>query len=291
MKIEVAADLACTLGENPLWHRQQRRLYWIDIKPGRLYWYDPATGRHDLCYEGPMIGGFTIQADGSLLLFRAGGNIVQWRDGKVVRTIVEAIPEQQQRGARFNDVFADPAGRVFCGTLSMNERNRAPAALYRLALDGSISKVADGFTLCNGMGFTPDRRQMYFTDTLAYTIYLFDYDAADGSLSNRRVWTTTLAKDGLPDGLTVDARGHIWSARWDGHAVIHLSPEGEEVDRIVTTSKKVTSVTFGGDDCRDMYLTTAGGEDREANGPTAGALLRVVGAGQGVPEFSSRVGL
>ena len=77
------ADYACETGENPLWHPVERRLYWIDIPTGRLFRYDPATGHHEQCYQGRIVGGFTIQADGSLLLFMDRGTIALWRDGGV----------------------------------------------------------------------------------------------------------------------------------------------------------------------------------------------------------------
>ena len=66
---ELIADYACTTGENPLWHPLEKRLYWCDIPNGRIFRYDPASGVHERCYEGRVVGGFTIQTDGSLLLF------------------------------------------------------------------------------------------------------------------------------------------------------------------------------------------------------------------------------
>ena len=93
----------------------ERRLYWTDIPTGRMFRYAPATGRHEQFYQGDVVGGFTIQADGSLLLFMAKGAVKNWRGGEL-RTIIDEIPEE--RDSRFNDVIADPCGRVFCGTMS-----------------------------------------------------------------------------------------------------------------------------------------------------------------------------
>jgi D-xylonolactonase len=88
MQIELVADTACRIAENPLWHPMEQRLYWLDIPAGRLFRYDPATGKHEQCHEGEPIGGFTVQADGSLLLFGARGCIRVWREGRA-RTIVD----------------------------------------------------------------------------------------------------------------------------------------------------------------------------------------------------------
>ena len=287
--VQVVADYACVVGEGPLWHPLHKRLYWSDIPGGKLFWYDPATGAHEQCYQGPQVGGFTVQADGALLLFRDRGNIVVYDQGKVTRTIIEEVPQEAALpGGRWNDVIADPRGRVFCGTLTDGSGGR----LYRLDTDGTLTKLLHGLTICNGLGFTPDRKQLYFTDTAAFTIWRFDYDQADGSLSNQHLWAKTPEDDGAPDGLTVDSQGNVWSARWGGRGVVCMSPDGRQIGKIVTPmARQVTSVTFGGEDYSQMYLTTAGGHERNADDPAAGALLRVDAGVKGVAEFYSRVGL
>lgn len=285
MNIEMIADYACACGENPLWHPIEKKLYWLDIINPRMFRYDPATGKHEQFYSGRTVGGFTFQADGALLLFMDRGTVAEMRNDKIVRTIIEDIPDE--RGSRFNDVFADPRGRVFCGTMPDKDRN---GRLYRLDTDGSIRMVLDDITCSNGMGFTPDLKQMYYTDSMRHEIYRFDYDEASGALSNRQIIVKHGPEDGLPDGMTVDSNGHIWSAHWDGSALIHYDPNGREVERIAFPAKKVSSVIFGGDDLSDMYVTTAGGDQKATDGACAGALyrLRIPGV-RGTPEFYSRI--
>ena len=119
MEPELIADTRCVTGEGPLWHPSERRVYWVDIPTGRMFRYDPATAQHEQCYQGEVVGGFTIQADGALLLFMARGAVKIWREGTLTE-VVQEIPEE--RDTRFNDVIADPAGRVFCGTMSAEAR-------------------------------------------------------------------------------------------------------------------------------------------------------------------------
>jgi D-xylonolactonase len=286
MEIEIVADIPCLLGEGPTWHPDEKRLYWTDIDAGRLYRFDPATGKAEACYEGPKVGGLTVQPDGSLLLFRDRGNICRWVDGEVTDTLVERIDQEAAiDGGRFNDVIADPEGRVFCGTLS----NGGGGRLYRLDSDGKLTKVMHGGTICNGMGFTPDRRQMYFTDSAIFVIWRFDYDRATGELSNQHLFAKTPEDAGWPDGMTVDSDGNVWSARWDGARIVRLDSTGRDAMKIDLPANKVTSIMFGGDDLADMYITTAGGDDRKANGEAAGALLRLRGVATGAAEFRSRV--
>ncbi len=284
MTPELIADYACATGENPLWHPDEERVYWTDIPTGRLFRYDPATGHHEMCYQGPSVGGFTIQADGKLLLFMAKGAIRVWHDG-FHDTIVPEIPEERE--SRFNDVIADPAGRVFCGTMPTPDRL---GRLYRLDTDGSLEVVVENVGTSNGMGFTPDLEHMYYTDTRQRTIYLFDYDGGTGEISNQRVFTVVPENEGGPDGLTVDAEGHVWSARWGGYCVVRYDPEGGVVKRLDFPVPKVSCPTFGGPDYTDMYVTTAGGNNKPDEGQEAGALFRVDPGVKGVPEFRSRVG-
>jgi D-xylonolactonase len=286
MNVEIVADIPCLLGEGPVWHPDEKRLYWTDIDGGKLYRFDPATEKTEACYEGPKVGGITVQPDGSLLLFRDKGNICRWADGEVTDTIIERIDQEAALdGGRFNDVIADPQGRVFCGTLSGDGGGR----LYRLDTDGKLTKVMHGCTVCNGMGFTPDHQRMYFTDSVISIIWRFDYDQATGGLSNQHVFAKTPEDAGWPDGMTVDREGRVWSARWDGSRIVQLDSSGRDAMKIDLPARRVSSVMFGGDDYGDMYITTAGGDDRAANGAAAGALLRLRGVATGVAEFRSRV--
>jgi D-xylonolactonase len=61
--------------------------------------------------------------------------------------------------------------------------------------------------------------------------------------------------------------------------------------RILFPAKKVSCVTFGGEDYTDMYVTTAGGDKKETDGEHAGGLFRLNMGVRGVPEFFSKVRL
>jgi sugar lactone lactonase YvrE len=282
-QVEVIANYACETGENPLWHPIERCLYWCDIPKGRLFRYDPATGTHEQCYQGRPIGGFTIQADGSLLLFMDRGTIALWRDGALTEVVSEIAAE---RSSRFNDVIADPLGRVFCGTMSTDD---CKGRLYRLDLDCSLHPLLEGIGCSNGMAFTLDRKGMYYTDSFAREIYLFDYDIQTAALSNRRVFAHFSENDGLPDGATVDAAGRLWSAIWDGSRIVRLSSNGEIEEEVMIPARKASSLTFGGEDYSDIYITSAAGNSEEVDGPLAGALFRMKAQTPGLPEFFSRI--
>ncbi|MEX2426176.1 MAG: SMP-30/gluconolactonase/LRE family protein [Thermomicrobiaceae bacterium] len=285
MEPELIADYECATGEGPIWHEAEQQLYWSDIPTGRMFRYDPSTGQHEQFYEGPIVGGFTIQADGSLLLFGERGSVAILRGGQRT-SVIDEIPEE--RDTRFNDVIADPEGRVFCGTMPTPER---PGRLYRLDIDGSYSTVIEGTGVSNGLGFTPDLKQMYHTDTTNREITLFDYERSTGEISNGRLFLKTPEGEGGPDGMTVDAEGYVWSARWDGNALFRYAPDGAFDRKYDFPAKKVSSLIFAGQDYRDIYVTTAGGHNKPEEGEGAGALFRIQPGIQGRPEFLSRIGM
>ncbi|MDX2052603.1 MAG: SMP-30/gluconolactonase/LRE family protein [Polyangiaceae bacterium] len=291
MSASIVAQFNCATGECPRWHTDERRLYWTDIPSGRLYYFDHRTGESCCCYEGRPVGGFTIQADGSLLLFRDQGNVVVFKHGEKERTIVSHIPGLET--TRFNDVTADPEGRVFAGTMSFGGQNNGK--LLRIDCDGKHALISDGHATPNGMGFTPDLSQLYFTDSRLRRIYLLEFNRSTGELSNPKIWQEIAATDvplvGRSDGMAVASDGSVWSARMEAGVVIRYSPAGVALERHEIGTPMVTSVTFGGPELDEVYVTSAGGKASQPISETAGALFKIRADARGRAEFRSRVGL
>ncbi len=279
------ADFQCHNAECPLWHPDEQCLYWTDIPTGRLFRYDWATGASEQIYSGEPVGGLTLQADGALLLFKARGAIARWQDG-VETSLIPEIPAE--RDSRFNDAIADPQGRVFAGTMPTPDRL---GRLYRLDPDGQLTVLLEGIGTSNGLGFRGDRRCLYYTDSPRREIYRFDYDEATGAIGDRQVLIRTPPDAGVPDGLTVDAEGYLWSARWDGGHLFRYAPSGEEVLRIPLPARKVSCATFGGPDYQTIFITTAGGDDRAREGAGAGQVFQLNLGIAGRPEFRSQLAI
>jgi len=281
----IVTDIRCHIGENPTWHPQEKKLYWLDIPIGTIYRYDPKNTMVEKIVESSsVIGGFTIQEDNSLLLFMEKGTVKIWRNNLFIDVIKE-IPIL--KSTRFNDVIVDPAGRVFCGT--MPDQNGV-AYLFLLNVNGDIRLILDNVGLSNGMGFTPDKKQMYFTDSKKGEIRIFDYDKKSGSLSNERTFLKIKEQDIEPDGLTVDSEGYIWGAQWNGACVKRYSPHGKEVMKIDLPTKKITSLTFAGDNYQEIYITSAIGEvGSPVEEVEAGALFHYQTEVVGLPENKSKV--
>jgi D-xylonolactonase len=138
----------CQIGENPLWHPEAGIVFFLDISAGTIFAYTPATGECRPFSRGRVTGGMVLQEDSTLLLFQDGCISVLGLDG-VQRGVASGLCPSNER---FNDVIADPEGRVFVGALGGSGR------LFRIDTDGTVTEVFDGFEIPNGMGFTDDTR-------------------------------------------------------------------------------------------------------------------------------------
>lgn len=279
-QIRPATDFACELAENPLWDPELNRVYWTDITAGKMYSLDLNSGHHRLIYEGPTVGGFTIQQDGALLLFRIDDIALLQRNGTV--SIQKKAAEAGM--ARFNDVIADPEGRVFAGTIGKTDQS---GGLYRLDRCGTLTKLFSGTGCSNGMGFSLDATKFYWTCSTTRQIFQFDYDRSTGEISERRVFYSAPPGEGIPDGLVVDAEGCIWSARWDGASIIRHAPDGSVIMSIPFPVPKVTSLCFAGAKLDCLVVTTA----KQAEIPSSGFLFQTNAPVRGSKEFRSGLGL
>ncbi|MBH31154.1 MAG: gluconolaconase [Candidatus Marinimicrobia bacterium] len=282
-KPEVILNRKNVIGEGILWHADKQCFFWTDIPKAKLFKYKPSTGKAEQWETGTPVGGFTIHQDGRLLLFMAEGAVKLWTDGKF-ETVIESIPEM--KGNRFNDVVADPLGRVFCGVMSTE---KSAGWVYRLDPDKSVTKVIQNTGTANGMGFSKDAKRLFFSDSKKSNITIFDYDKASGSLSNSRIiLQTSRSEGGSPDGLCMDSDDNIWVGLWEGSAILQMDQNGKEMQRIQFPTSKITTLCFGGEDLRDIFITSAGADDLEQNGQLAGALFHLNLGIKGKTEYRSR---
>jgi sugar lactone lactonase YvrE len=152
--------------------------------------------------------------------------------------------------------------------------------------------MLDGFSIPNGLAWSPDGRIMYFADTLAGAIDAFDYDLTDGITSNRRAFARTAGQPGGPDGATVDADGFLWSAQYDGGCVTRYTPDGRVNRRVALPVQRPTSCAFGGPRLDTLFVTTASQELSAAElaaQPLAGRVLALDAGvcGRSEPQFAA----
>lgn len=275
-RVDVAAG---TLAEGPYWDAAAGGLYWVDIPAGRVHFLDEA-GRQHTWPAGQPAGAVVGRAAGGLALAVRDG--FMGLDPVTGHTELLAEVETDRPGNLMNDGGCDRAGRFFAGTKAADDEPGA-GALYRLDPDHTVTRVIADVTISNGLGWSPDERLMYYTDSPTRRVEVFDYDPAAGAISGRRPFAALPPGDALPDGLTVDADGGVWVALWGGSAV-HRYDAGGGLDRVLEIpSLNVTSCAFGGAGLDVLYVTAAAGP-----GDPEGALYRVPAGIAGLPAHPYR---
>ena len=255
-ELTVLADYGDLCGEGPLFDRRTNTLYWTDITGKRFYRLDWATCKHELLQSGFEVGGYAFQESGGFVVANSQG-IWLWDGAGAPRLM---ITEADGTKCQMNDCIADPQGRLLAGSWFYDPgRDDYPLGyLLRIDTDGSAHVVDEGIHLANGLGFSPDRRTLYFNDSAQGLVYAYDYRESDGQVANRRVFKRFSPGEGLPDGLTVDALGFVWCALWFGGALVRMDPDGKVERKIEIPAKQTSSLTFGGSGCTDIFVTTAG---------------------------------
>jgi sugar lactone lactonase YvrE len=274
---------ACELGEGPHWDGRSGKLYWVDITGKTIHRYDPSAKSHETC-RAPSMAGFAVTD--------AGGKIIAGLQDGIYRIDFSAggaqnltRPQYAHADNRFNDGKCDRRGRLWAGTMNHVDHQKPTGALYRLDERG-LHEEATGIHISNGLGWSPDNKVMYYTDTVRRVIWQYDYDIGTGMASNRRTFAEFNGQ-GRPDGMCVDSQGRILTALWPGWCVEVYAPDGKLETQIKLPVPQVSSCAFGGPDLRTLYITTARvgmSAQQLAEAPLAGRVFAVDMDVPGLPE-------
>ncbi len=274
------------LGEGPTWLPNERKLALVDILAPAIIIADPRDGSFQSHPMPELVGAVVPRRRGGFVAAMQTGLKAVDLDSGTVTTI--AAPEASKPGNRFNDGKCDRRGRFWAGTLAI-DTTPGHGSLYRLDPDGRCTCVESGFHVSNGLGWSPDDRTFYFTDSGARRIYAYDYDIEAGTLANRRIFVEVPEGAGAPDGLAVDAEGFVWSAHWDGWCITRYDPQGR-VDRVINLPvPRPTSCAFGGPDFTTLYVTSARirlSVQQLAEAPLSGSVFAIQTGVKGLPEVA-----
>lgn len=265
------------LGEGPWWDVASGRLLWVDIKGHRIR-SARLDGSDATAFATSSEPGFVVpDEDGRFVVGLRDGLWLLDESGAPLRQLM--TPDYDTTTNRINDGKTDRAGRVWFGTMEDVEKTPS-SAFYRMDR-GVVTRRFGGLVTSNGLGWSPDDTVMYHTDSLTRSIYAYDFDAATGSMRNRRVFALD-PLDCVPDGLTVDAEGCVWAAKWDGGRLLRYAPDGSVVARVDVPVARPTSCAFVGDRLDVLAVTTA--QTPGAEEPLAGRVLLLDVGVTGIPE-------
>jgi gluconolactonase len=257
----------------------ENRLYFSDAKRGGVYRRSPDGTLETVIPKRRGVGGIAIHAEGGIVV--SGKNICHVRGG------VSRIVFDVEDAPGFNDLFTDAQGRILVGSQRFNPFETGvkpePGEMYRIASEGDAEMLYGDVGLTNGIGFSPDGRRLYHSDSTRNQVLVHDV-AADGSVANRRVFAE-LPK-GHPDGLAIDEAGCLWVAAYWGGCITRFTPDGEVDGQLDVPAKTVASLCFGGPDRRDLYVATSDNSDDPA---LEGTVFRTRVDVAGLPAPLARV--
>ena len=266
--------------EGPVWD-PERGLLFSDALEGGVFCLDQDGSRYTVFEHRKGIGGMALHESGGLVV---SGRNVSFKpfDGGATVLMLDRDPDAGNVG--YNDLTTDRAGRIYAGSLGNSpvfEDGRPPSAgsLYLVDLDGSARIVAEDVQLTNGLGFSPDSRTLYHSDSARRTVFQYSV-AEDGSLGEKRGFAETSV--GAPDGLVVSEDGAVWVAlAGGGKGVGVFNADGSQRDFVEIPDPMCTSVCFGGEDLRDLYIVS-GSQGAESDRHGAVYRLRTDVAGLSV---------
>jgi sugar lactone lactonase YvrE len=280
-KIEIVLTARARLGECPVWDPDRATLLWVDVYNHRVHQFDPATGDDRHVDTGELVPAIALTHDHRILVaLRDQLALLDPRTGSLERLCRIDLGHAD---TRLNDGKCDAKGRFWVGSVS---EQPGEAALYRYDPDGSLHVMETGLTISNGLGWSPDGRTFYLTDSPQRKIYAYRFDVETGTIADRRVLVDLGDENVEPDGLAIDRDGHLWSALWNGWALVRFGADGQELERRALPVQRPTSVTFGGASLAELYVTTASvglSQAEVQRGICAGDLFRIATGSVGLP--------
>jgi len=234
--------------ESPRWSARDRELVFVDVATGALLRHAPgeAGGRRErLAAE---LGFAQPAADGTL---HFGHGTTVMRSGAAAPL---AVLPGDAASLRVNDAGFDRDGGLWTGT--MDRRGERPlGAIHRIAPDGTITQVADGYIIPNG--FAPSRTgdTLYVADSPRRVVDAYELGPGGALRARRRVLDPQAFGSAFPDGMTVDAEDHLWVACYDGGCVRRFRPDGSLERVLPMPAARVTACAFGGPALATLFVT------------------------------------
>jgi sugar lactone lactonase YvrE len=238
------------IGESPRWH--EGRLWFSNWGASEIIALD-VDGRSEVVTHVPARIPFSIDwlPDGRLL-------VVSGREARILRMEPDGSlvthADLRHLARIWNEIVVDGRGNIYVNGGDFDilaDEEFVPGVIALVTPDGSVRQVADGIAFPNGMVVTSDNQTLIIAESFAGRLTAFDI-AADGSLSNRRVWAE-LGQGG--DGICLDAEGAIWTPV-AANAAVRVREGGEVLQRI-ELDRFCYACALGGEDGKTLFMMAA----------------------------------
>lgn len=276
-------------GEGAVWHAAEKSLYWTDINRFLIHRYDSVDRSVKTWFFDEPVTSMILTDRDDTLVATLGSRVIFWKP---------ATDERRDQGfhhanwphVRSNDARADSRGSLWLGSMRNNvnpdgspgEVGGHDGVLVRIDPDGTVTEWMRDLVISNTVTWSPDRRHFYTADTPPNELYVLDYDAATGAISDRRPFLFGFDR-GKPDGSCVDSEGYLWNCRYGGHCILRVAPDGK-IERVIEMPvSNITTCTFGGPDLTTVYVTTAAMGTMPSE-RLAGGLFAIETDVKGLPE-------
>lgn len=249
------------LGEGVIWDAYRQLIHYVDIEGCCIY-----SARAD----GTLVHRMqTHDLVGCIVLDGAQGLCYPMPDG-----LYRYVPEEGSTrrlhtwhlpdALRFNDGKAAPDGSLFVGAMYRDQHDplaHGGGMLLRFTPDAGLAPVREGMSIPNGLCWSRDGRTMFHIDSATGQVMAYAYEPRRGMTDDGKAIIRLQEDEGVPDGMTIDADGQLWVARWGGSAVSRYRPNGERLADIPVPDQNASCCCLGGSDARTLFITTAMDED------------------------------
>ena len=253
LKAELFYKSDLILGEGAIWHPQRKEFLFVDIEGKKLGSIDPVKRFCEEMLLDKRIGTVVPATNGNLIVALQGS--IEELNCKTGRCRKLTDLERDKEQNRCNDGKCDASGRFWIGTMNMDSKpHEGSLYCYRKTLQKKMECVG----ISNGICWSVNNDRMYFIDSAEYNIRAYDFDMASGSISNEKIIVEIKEPGCMADGMTIDDQGNLWVAIWGGGCIHQYDPRtGALMGRVMVDAPNVSSCAFGGEDYRQLFITTA----------------------------------